>query len=100
MESSDFKIIKRFGPSVLKVKIPKNIIETLNNHFDKIILDKRESKRLNLLYKNRLGFADDEIIPSFSTYNPDLQASQKGKSCHYYDSFCCSIFYARPVPNF
>lgn len=39
----------------------------------------RESKRLNLLYKNRLGFADDEIIPSFSTYNPDLQASQKGK---------------------
>ena len=47
MESSDFKIIKRFGPSVLKVKIPKNIIETLNNHFDKIILDKNESKRLN-----------------------------------------------------
>ena len=47
MESSDFKIIKRFGPSVLKVKIPKNIIETLNNHFDKIILDKSESKRLN-----------------------------------------------------
>ena len=47
MESSDFKIIKRFGPSVLKVKIPKNIIETLNNHFDKVILDKSESKRLN-----------------------------------------------------
>ena len=47
MESSDFKIIKRFGPSVLKVKIPKDIIETLNNHFDKIILDKNQSERLN-----------------------------------------------------
>ena len=47
MESSDFKIIKRFGPSVLKVKIPEDIIITLNNHFDKVILDKNESKRLN-----------------------------------------------------
>ena len=47
MESSDFKIIKRFGPSVLKVKIPENIIKTLNNHFDKVILNKDESKRLN-----------------------------------------------------
>ena len=47
MGSSDFEIIKRFGPSVLKVKIPKDIIETLNNHFDKIILDKDESKKLN-----------------------------------------------------
>ena len=47
MESSDFKIIKRFGPSVLKVKIPEDIINKLNNHFDKVILDKNESKRLN-----------------------------------------------------
>ena len=47
MESSDFKIIKRFGPSVLKVKIPEDIIKNLNNHFDKIILDKNESKRLS-----------------------------------------------------
>ena len=47
MENSDFTIIKRFGPSVLKVKIPENIIKTLNNHFDKIILNKDESKRLN-----------------------------------------------------
>ena len=47
MESSDFKIIKRFGPSVLKVKIPENIIKILNSHFDNVILDKDESKRLN-----------------------------------------------------
>ena len=47
MENSDFKIIKRFGPSVLKVKIPENIINSLNDHFDKIILDRSESKRLN-----------------------------------------------------
>ena len=47
MESSDFKIIKRFGPSVLKVRIPEIIIKTLNNHFDKIIIDKNESERLN-----------------------------------------------------
>ena len=47
MENSEFKIIKRFGPSVLKVKIPEKIINTLNKHFDKAILDKKESQRLN-----------------------------------------------------
>ena len=47
MEDSEFKIIKRFGPSVLKVKIPEKIIKTLNDHFDKVIIDKNESKRLN-----------------------------------------------------
>ena len=47
MESSDFKIIKRFGPSILKVKIPENIIKILNDHFDKVILNENESKRLN-----------------------------------------------------
>ena len=47
MEDSEFKIIKRFGPSVLKVKIPEKIIKTLNDHFDKVIIDKDETKRLN-----------------------------------------------------
>ena len=47
MEDSEFKIIKRFGPSVIKVKNPEKIIKTLNDHFDKVIIDKDESKRLN-----------------------------------------------------
>ena len=47
MEDSDFKIIKRFGPSVLKVKIPEEIVKSLNDHFEKVINNDDESKRLN-----------------------------------------------------
>ena len=31
----------------MKVKIPENIIKILNDHFDKVILNENESKRLN-----------------------------------------------------
>ena len=47
MEESNFKIIKKFGPSVLKVKIPDNIIKILNDHFDEVINNEHESKKLN-----------------------------------------------------
>ena len=43
----DFKIIKKFGPSILKVKIPENIISQLNTYVDQIINDKELSKNLN-----------------------------------------------------
>ena len=40
----DSRVIKNFGPSVLKVKIPKKIVETINDYIDKIILDKKKQK--------------------------------------------------------
>ena len=41
------RIIKKFGPSILQVKIPEKIIKTLNDYVDKIINDKDKVKELN-----------------------------------------------------
>ena len=34
MKNKNFKIIKRFGPSVLKVRIPMSIVNKLNKYID------------------------------------------------------------------
>ena len=47
MDNKDFKIIKRFGPSVLKVKMPKELIKKLNAHIDSIIKNKSKSNKLD-----------------------------------------------------
>ena len=52
MINKNFKIIKRFGPSVLKVKMPKELIKKLNKHIDGII--KNKSKSIKLDYGNYL----------------------------------------------
>ena len=39
MEKIDLQIFRPFGPSILKVKIPKDILDKLNNYIDKIIID-------------------------------------------------------------
>ena len=41
------RIIKKFGPSILQVKIPENIIKILNDHIDNIITDKEKIKKLD-----------------------------------------------------
>ena len=47
MEKIDYNLIKGFGPSVLKVKIPENILKKLNDYVDNIIADKSKSQELN-----------------------------------------------------
>ena len=42
------KLIKPFGPSILKVEIPDIILQKLNNYIDKIIKDKQKLNNLNL----------------------------------------------------
>ena len=49
----DFEIIKPFGPSVLKVKIPENIINELNNYIDQTIADEQKVNELN--FGNKLA---------------------------------------------
>ena len=44
----DFEIYKRFGPSILKVKIPENIINNLNNYVDQTISDDKKIEKQNL----------------------------------------------------
>mgnify|MGYP001359088135 FL=1 len=41
------RVIKNFGPSVLKVKIPQNIVDAINQYIDSIIIDKKKIKDLN-----------------------------------------------------
>ena len=35
------KVIRPFGPTIAKVKIPQEIINDLNNYVDKIVIDTR-----------------------------------------------------------
>ncbi|WP_440909779.1 putative 2OG-Fe(II) oxygenase [Candidatus Pelagibacter sp.] len=46
-KEKDFEIIKQFGPSILKVKIPNEILNQLNEYIDNIVEDKELSKKLN-----------------------------------------------------
>ena len=46
-EKLDSRVIKNFGPSVLKVKIPTNIVNAINQYIDKIITDEKKTKFLN-----------------------------------------------------
>ena len=43
----EIQILKPFGPTVLKVKIPKKIVDDLNDYVDKIILDNEQKKQLD-----------------------------------------------------
>ena len=44
----DLKVIRPFGPSIARIKMPDELIENLNNYIDKIILDtnKQTGKRV------------------------------------------------------
>ena len=44
----DFEIFKRFGPSILKVKIPEKIINNLNSYVDQTISDNKKIQKQNL----------------------------------------------------
>ena len=55
------RIIKKFGPSILQVKIPDEIVKKLNNYVDKIIDDKNKSKELNA-GENLVGDVTQEFM--------------------------------------
>ena len=47
----NFLVSRPFGPSIVKVKIPKEIIYKLNDYIDKIIIDNQKTNNLNLGHK-------------------------------------------------
>ena len=47
MKNKNFKIIKRFGPSVLKVRIPISIVNKLNKYIDDVVKSKTKSNKLD-----------------------------------------------------
>ena len=48
MKNKNFKIIKRFGPSVLKVRIPISIINKLNKYIDDVVKSKQNLINLTM----------------------------------------------------
>ena len=44
----DVELIQPFGPSILKTKIPPEIMEKLNNYIDQVVIDKKKSDLLNM----------------------------------------------------
>ena len=46
-EKLETRIIRTFGPSVMHVKIPKNIVDNINLYIDGIVSDKEKSQNLN-----------------------------------------------------
>ena len=60
MDNIDLHIIRPFGPSILKVKIPEKILNGLNTYIDKVIDDNKKSKNLDY-GKNLVGDVTQEF---------------------------------------
>ncbi|WP_440619242.1 putative 2OG-Fe(II) oxygenase [Candidatus Pelagibacter sp. HIMB1493] len=48
---NDLEILQPFGPSIAKVSIPKEIIDSMNNYVDEILKDNKKSEILDGGYK-------------------------------------------------
>ena len=56
-----YRLIKKFGPSIFHVRIPDDIITKLNNYVDETVKDKEKSKELDV-GKNLVGDVTQEFI--------------------------------------
>ena len=46
MEKEDFKVLRPFGPTIAKVKIPDNLVKELNDYTESIINNEQKKKIL------------------------------------------------------
>ena len=60
MNDKDYKIFSPFGPSICKVKIPKNLQDELNKYVEEVIKNKKKAKELDH-GKNLAGNVNQEI---------------------------------------
>ena len=44
MEKEDLKVLRPFGPTIAKVKIPDNLVKELNDYTDDIIHNEQKKK--------------------------------------------------------
>ena len=42
---SNFEVLKPFGPSIIKIKMPNEMIEQINKYVDSVINDEQKIKR-------------------------------------------------------
>ena len=60
MNSQDIKVLRPFGPTIAKIKIPEDIVRELNNYTDDIIKNKQKEKNLDW-GKNLVGNVKQEF---------------------------------------
>ena len=48
LKPGQIRLLRPFGPAIAHVKIPKNLIEELNNYTDKIINNEKKANELNM----------------------------------------------------
>jgi len=51
MSINEIKVFKPFGPSIVKVVIPENLLSILNNYIDETIIDEKKIKKLDHGFK-------------------------------------------------
>ena len=43
----NFEVLKPFGPSIVKIKMPNNMVEQINDYVDNVVQDQKKIKELN-----------------------------------------------------
>ena len=61
MKEEDFKVLRPFGPTIAKVKIPDNLVKELNDYTDDIINNEQKKKDLDW-GKNLVGNVKQEFM--------------------------------------
>ena len=62
METKDLEVLRPFGPTIAKVKIPDNLVKELNDYTDDIIKNKTLIKKLTKDKKNFLNNINFSLI--------------------------------------
>ena len=61
MNTEDIKVLRPFGPTIAKVKMPENLVKELNDYTDSIINNEQKKKDLDW-GKNLVGNVKQEFI--------------------------------------
>ena len=67
------ELIRPFGPSIAKVKIPKQLVDNINEYVDNIITNEEKAKRLS---------AGAKLAGDVTQVSPFQEGSEIAPSCH------------------
>ena len=87
MDENKLNIIKPFGPAIAKVKMPKKIINALNDHVDKIVNNEELSKKFDN-GKNLAGNVKQELTLSKEISEESGWSSFLANSTRAWIKFC------------
>ncbi|WP_440925923.1 putative 2OG-Fe(II) oxygenase [Candidatus Pelagibacter sp.] len=76
----EFQILRPFGPSIVKLKIPTNIIDDMNKYVDEVVKSDKKSKKLDF-GPNLAGNVQQEIFLEIEFMKKIRWAEFLGNSC-------------------